>query len=389
MGSPLPPPGDEARTVSQALTKKISQAISDNAGCLPFDDFMAMALYEPGLGYYSNGLTPFGEQGDFITAPESGRLFGRCLAKSIASILEQVDAGDVLELGAGSGVLAAVVLEELQRLGATPRRYLILERTAAMRGLQQKRLRDISASTGIGVEWLDRLPDDPIDGVVFGNEVADALPVKRFYWHDDQVACLGVARDGEMLSSCQVSASDDVTGYVCGLAKDYGWQANYQSEYCPGLSAWIGSLSDCINRGGLVLIDYGYGRPEYYHPQRNMGTLMCHYRHQAHPDPFWYPGLQDITAFVDFTTIAEAATDTGMDMLGYSSQAQFLMGSGIDALLAVADPEDTRVYLTLSNEAKRLMLPSEMGERFKVIGFSRGLDQDVLGFTARDLRSRL
>jgi SAM-dependent MidA family methyltransferase len=389
MGSPLPPPGDEARAVSQALTEKINQAISAGADCLPFDDFMAMALYEPGLGYYSNGLTPFGEQGDFITAPESGQLFGRCLARSIASVLQQFDGGDVLELGAGSGVLAAVVLDELKRLGAMPRRYLILERTAAMRDLQQQQLQEISASSGIEVEWLDQLPEEPIDGVVFGNEVADALPVNRFSWQDGQVECLGVAwRDGK-LANCSASADDRMRQYVCGLAKDYGWQTAYQSEYCFSLPAWVSSLSDCVRHGALVLIDYGYGRAEYYHPQRNMGTLMCHYRHQAHPDPLWYPGLQDITAFVDFTAIAEAATDAGMDMLGYTSQAQFLMGSGIDALLAAADPEDTRVYLMLSNEAKRLMLPSEMGERFKVIGFSRGLDQDVLGFTARDLRSRL
>ena len=389
MGSPLPLPGDAARAVSQALTEKVTRAISDNADCLPFDDFMAMALYEPGLGYYSNGLTPFGERGDFITAPESGNLFGRCLARSIASALAQLDGGDVLELGAGSGVLAGVVLEELQRLGAMPRRYLILERTAAMRDLQQKHLQEMTASIGITVEWLDQLPVEPINGVVFGNEVADALPVNRFHWQDGQVECLGVGWDGEKLSNCSRSCGDSLISYVRGLAKDYGWQTSYQSEYCPSLSAWVRSLGDCVGRGVLMLIDYGYGRAEYYHPQRTMGTLMCHYRHQAHPDPLWYPGLQDITAFVDFTTIAEAATDAGMGMLGYTSQAQFLMGCGIDVLLSAADPEDTRRYLMLSNEAKRLMLPSEMGERFKVIGFSRGLSQDVLGFTARDLRSRL
>ncbi len=389
MGSTLPPPGDEARAVSQALTQKISQAISDNADCLCFDDFMAMALYEPGLGYYSNGLTPFGEQGDFITAPESGQLFGRCLARSIASVLAQLDGGDVLELGAGSGVLAGVLLDELQQLGVTPRRYLILERTAAMRDLQQKHLQGISASSGVDVEWLEQLPDEPLDGVVFGNEVADALPVSRFHWQVDHVACHGVGWDGEQLSNCSTSAGDIMKCYVSGLAKDYAWQTPYQSEYCPSLPAWVRSLSEGIDRGALMLIDYGYGRAEYYHPQRSMGTLMCHYRHQAHADPLWYPGLQDITAFVDFTAIAEAATDAGMEMLGYTSQAQFLMGCGIDTLLAVADPQDTRRYLTLSNEAKRLMLPSEMGERFKVIGFSRGLERDVLGFTARDLRSRL
>jgi len=159
--------------------------------------------------------------------------------------------------------------------------------------------------------------------------------------------------------------------------------------WCPSLKAWVQSLDDSLARGALILIDYGYGRPEYYHPQRSMGTLMCHYRHQAHPDPLWYPGLQDITAFVDFTAIAETGTGAGMQLLGYTSQAQYLIASGIETLLAEADPQDTRRYLTISNEAKRLMLPSEMGERFKAIGFSRDLKQDVIGFAPRDLRSRL
>lgn len=389
MGSPLPPPGDEALAVSRALTKTISQAISSNADCLPFDHFMGMALYEPGLGYYSNGLTPFGEEGDFITAPESGQLFGRCLARSIASVLTQLDGGDVLELGAGSGVLAGVVLTELKQLGVMPRRYRILERTAAMRALQQQHLQTIVKSHGIAVDWLDELPDEQIDGVVFGNEVADALPVSRFHWRDGNVECGGVGWDGEKLSSCRMPAGKSLTEYVRRLAKENDWPGAYQSEYCPSLSAWTSSLSDCIGNGALMLIDYGYGRAEYYHPQRTMGTLMCHYRHQAHPDPLWYPGLQDITAFVDFTTIAEAATDAGMALLGYTSQAQFLMGCGIDMLLSDVDPDDTRRYLMLSNEAKRLMMPSEMGERFKAIGFSRGMTLDMLGFTARDLRSRL
>jgi len=196
MPSELPLPGDEARALSQQLLGKIRQAIADQNGCLPFADYMAMALYEPGLGYYSNGLTPFGEQGDFITAPESGDLFGRCLARSIASVLAQLDGGDVLELGAGSGVLASVLIEELKRLGVSPRRYLILEHTASMRALQQKQLQGVSAASGVTIEWLNQLPDAPIEGVVFGNEVADALPVSRFHWQDGRVECQGVGWDG-------------------------------------------------------------------------------------------------------------------------------------------------------------------------------------------------
>lgn len=388
MSSSLPPPGARAQAVSHALQEKIRSAVQRHGGCLPFPDYMNMALYEPGLGYYSNGLIPFGEQGDFITAPESGSLFGRCLARCVASVLRQLDNGRVLELGAGSGVLARVVLEELQALDALPERYLILERSGAMRGLQQEALRDLPELAG-RVEWLDTLPGDAFDGVVLGNEVADALPVSRFRWHEGQVRSLGVGCDGEALSWCELDGDAGVQRTVAALAEQRRWQGEYLSEYCPGLKAWVGGLCDCIGRGVLVLVDYGYGRAEYYHPQRSMGTLLCHYRHQAHPDALWFPGLQDITAFVDFTSIAEAATGAGMRLEGYTSQAQFLLDCGIDRLLAQEDAADTRRFLRLSNEAKRLMLPGEMGERFKAIGLSRGLNHPVLGFALRDLRSRL
>jgi SAM-dependent MidA family methyltransferase len=387
MTSTLPPPGAEAQAVSQALQEKICAAVA-RRGCLPFADYMNMALYEPGLGYYSNGVIPFGDAGDFVTAPESGDLFGRCLARSVASVLEQLDNGSVLELGAGSGALARVLLRELQALDALPRRYLILERSGAMRGLQRETLRHLPGLAG-RVEWLDTLPGDPFDGVVLGNEVADALPVSRFRWHDGRVQSLGVGCDGEALCWCEPDADAEVQRIVAALAEQHRWQGEYLSEYCPGLRAWVAGLCDCVGRGALLLVDYGYGRAEYYHPQRSMGTLLCHYRHQAHPDALWFPGLQDITAFVDFTSIAEAATAAGLRLEGYTSQAQFLLACGIDRLLAQEDPADTRRFLALSNEAKRLMLPGEMGERFKAIGLSRNLNNPVLGFTLRDLRSRL
>jgi len=389
MPSSLPLPGAEARAVSDTLLKILQQAIAQYAGCLPFERYMNMALYEPGLGYYSNGLVPFGEPGDFVTAPESGSLFGRSLARSVASVLQQVDRGCVLELGAGSGALACVLLQELQTLESLPERYLILERSAAMRGLQQQALAALPQPLASRVEWLDDLPQQPITGVVFGNEVADALPVRLFRWHDGEVVVTGVSCAGDELAWCDRPADNDTAGLVRQLARDYQWQGAYASEYCPGLKAWVSGLADCIAQGALLLVDYGYGRAEYYHPQRTMGTLLCHYRHQAHADALWFPGLQDITAFVDFTAIAEAATDAGMRLNGYASQAQFLVGCGIDKLLAAADPAEVRSFLQLSNEAKRLMLPGEMGERFKAIGFSRDLENDVLGFGLRDLRSRL
>jgi len=388
MPSELPLPGVAARAISDALLERLKAAIARHGGCLPFDIYMSMALYEPGLGYYSSGLTPFGEQGDFVTAPESGGLFARCLARSIASVLHQVENGCVLELGPGSGALARVLLPELQMLGLPPQRYYILERSAAMRALQREALRGLP-EVATRVEWLDTLPEQPINGVVFANEVADALPVSCFRWRDGRVRAPGVSYTDGSLSRCDATASEDLQMRVRRLAEDNGWRGEYVSEYCPGLQAWVRGLCDSLGQGALLLIDYGYGRAEYYHPQRSMGTLLCHYRHQVHADALWFPGLQDITAFVDFTAVAEAATDAGMRLAGYSSQAQFLVACGIDRLLAETDPGDTQHFLQLSNEAKRLMLPGDMGERFKCIGFSRRLDQDMVGFARRDLRSRL
>jgi len=388
MSSSLPLPGADGRAVSAALLKKLRRLIAQHDGCLPFDIYMEAALYEPGLGYYSNCLMPFGEQGDFVTAPELGVLFGRCLARCMASVLNQVENGVVLELGAGSGALARVVLRELQSLDALPQRYYILERSGAMRKLQKQILRDHPELVSL-VEWLDELPEQPLNGVVFGNEVADALPVSRFSWRDGLVRAVGIAEDGEALSLCGREAGEDVAGLIKTLAESNGWQGDYRSEYCPSLAAWVNSLCDCLAQGVLLLVDYGYGRREYYHPQRAMGTLMCHYRHQAHADALWFPGLQDITAFVDFTTIAEAACDAGLRLAGYCIQASFLLACGLEQILAEADPNDTRRFLQLSNEAKRLLLPGEMGERFKCIGFSRELNESVTGFALPDQRSRL
>ena len=387
--SELPLPGAEASAVSAELLEKLQTCIAQHSGCLPFDDFMAAALYEPGLGYYSNGLMPFGEQGDFVTAPESGSLFGRCLAQSIASVLETLAQGVVMELGAGSGVLAADLLDELRRLDCLPERYYILERSAAMRALQEATLARRIPELVERVEWLTELPAQPVSGVIFGNEVADALPVKRFCWSAERVTEVGVTWQGDKLSDCEGPGDADFQARVKALARDAGWGEGYSSEYCPSLPAWISSLADCLAQGLLLMIDYGYGRAEYYHAQRAMGTLICHYRHNAHSDPFFYPGLQDITAFVDFTAIAEAASDCGMQLEGYTSQAQFLIGCGIDQLLSQSDPDDVRHFLQLTNEAKRLLLPGEMGERFKVIGFARDVLQGVKGFSAQDLRSRL
>ncbi len=389
MSVALPLPDAEARAVSARLLELLRERIDAAGGCLPFDAFMDAALYEPGLGYYSNGLTPFGERGDFITAPESGSLFARSLARSLASVLQQLSGGSVLELGAGSGALAVDLLRQLQALQALPERYWILERSAAMRALQQQRIARQLPGLEARVAWLAAPPQSAFSGVVFGNEVADALPVKRFCWRDGQALQLGVGWQQGGLAECARPGDAALQACVAELAAGGGWDDGYRSEYCPALRSWTRELADCLERGLLLLIDYGYGRREYYHPQRGMGTLMCHYRHQVHADPLWFPGLQDITAFVDFTAIAQAASDAGLRLQGFNSQAQFLLACGIDRLLAEVDPADVQRFLTLSNEAKRLLLPGDMGDRFKAIGFSRQLDQPVTGFGPRDLRSRL
>ncbi len=340
MPAALPRPDAEALAVSDALLQRIRERIGRSGDCLPFDAFMDAALYEPGLGYYSNGLLPFGEQGDFVTAPESGPVFGRCLARAIASVLQQLDEGMVMELGAGSGRLALDVLGELQQLGALP--AIILERSAAMRALQRQTLAAANPRLEQHVTWLEELPAKPLSGVVFGNEVADALPVKRFRWRNGEVRELGVAWGDDRLSECERAGAGSLQARVEHLAQLGEWAGTYQSEYCPALGPWVRGLADCLERGLLLLVDYGYGRAEYYHRQRSMGTLICHYRHRAHDDALRYPGLQDITAFVDFTAIAEAATQAGMQLQGFTSQAQFLISCGIDELMAEVDPRDTR-----------------------------------------------
>ena len=385
----LPQPDAQALALGQQLLERIVEKIHQQGGVIPFDHYMEMALYTPGLGYYANGLLPFGDQGDFITAPESGGLFARSLATPIAEVINSLGQAEVLELGAGSAALAIRLMKELEALGALPGSYLILERSDTMKALQRANISAALPRLLDRFQWLDRLPESPLRGVIFANEVADALPVKRFRWQQGQVIELGVGVDDHALHESPLPADAQLAGFAQQLAADHQWVDGYQSEWCPGLKPWITDLAACLGRGLLFLLDYGYPRQEYYHPQRTMGTLITHFRHRVSDDPFRYPGLQDITAFVDFTAIAEAGVDAGLNLRGFTSQANFLLGCGIDRLLGQIDPDDTRRFLQASNELKRLVLPTEMGERFKSIGFSCALDIDISGFGAHDLRSRL
>ncbi len=384
----LPKPDPAAQAQSEALIQRIHTAIEKVGGKLPFARYMEMALYEPGLGYYSAGSTKFGEAGDFVTAPEISPLFSRCVARQAHQVLAALGEGDILELGAGSGVMAAEILLELARGERMPERYLILESSADLRDRQRHTIERAAPEHLARVYWLDSLPETPIRGVVLANEVLDAMPVHRFSitehgaqelyvaWQDERF----VALEGELSSQPLTAALQPI---ITTLAPSYHSEINL---FAP---AWINSLAAVLEQGLLLSFDYGFPRAEYYHPQRYMGTLMCHYRHRAHDDPFVYPGLQDITAHVDFTAVAKAGVAAGFDLAGYTTQSAFLLASGITAFAEDTDYADTAQHLATVQALKRLTLPSEMGELFKAIALSKGLQQDWLGFALADHRHRL
>lgn len=364
----------------------LRDAIEAGSGWLPFDAYLRLVLYEPGLGYYAAGSTKFGAAGDFVTAPELSELFARCLAVQCAQILESAG-GEVLELGAGTGRLALDLLTRLAELGQVPARYCILEVSAELRGRQQRTLQQLPAELRERLHWLDTLPSRPISGVMLANEVADALPFQRFAVSAGELFERGVtlSADGALIDADR-PASPELAAELMRIAPE-GWPPRYLSELCPMMAPWIGSLAAALARGALLLIDYGSPRHEYYHPQRDSGTLRCHYRQRAHDQPLLYPGLQDISAWVDFTRVAEGAVDAGLDVAGYCTQAAFLLATGIESEVAAADGVAARARL--ASQARALLLPGEMGEHFKVMALTRGLVGPLKGFALQDLRRSL
>jgi SAM-dependent MidA family methyltransferase len=376
----LPTPSSDALDISAALSDRIRAALRESGGWMSFERYMQLALYEPGLGYYSAGSTKLGPAGDFTTAPECGPWFGRLIAAELAPLLARFDRPVLLELGAGTGSLAAQLLDGFAAGGVVEPEYRILEVSADLRARQQSRLRRFAGR----VRWLDSLPSESFDGVVLANEVLDALPVTCFVKRAGHVLPLGVVwrEDGfgwaEGPPDARLSAAVERLESALGRALDDG----YRSELCPGLAPWVGALADVLRRGALLLIDYGLVRREYYHPQRRRGTLVCHYRHRAHENPFLWPGLQDISAWVDFSAVADAACATGLAVDGFTTQGQFLVTSGARnaRLFADAAPADLAAF-------KTLVLPGEMGERFKLMLLGR--DVGDLTLPGRDLRARL
>ncbi len=382
----LPMPDADALALSAQLAARIHTAIAAAGGRLGFDAYMQQALYAPGLGYYVNGLRKFGAEGDFTTAPERSPLFARALARQVAQVLAAVPDGDVLEFGPGSGALAAELLAEFDLLSCPPRRYLMLELSAELQQRQREAIvRRVPHLAG-RVVWLERLPER-FEGVVIANEVLDAMPVRRFRVAADGIAELYVTTVGESLDLVAGTPQDDRLGQrmeLLDLPDGYESEVNFAAE------AWVRTLCERLDRGLLLLIDYGYARAEYYHPQRHTGTLQCHYRQRMHGDALLWPGLQDITAHVDFTAMAQAACAAGATLAGFANQAQFLINCGLPQLLEAVDPADS-AYLDLALQARQLLLPQAMGEAFKVLALTRGLDDGtgLIGFATGNRRHRL
>ena len=386
----FPEPDADALQHSQLLTDAIVEEINQQGGQITFERYMALALSKPGLGYYVSGNQKFGASGDFVTAPEISSLFSRCVAQQcmeIISNLPTTSAASILEFGAGTGVMAADILLEMEQLDALPRHYYILEVSAELKQRQQQTLTNkVPHLLGL-VEWLDELPADGFNGVILANEVLDAMPVHRFYKDAERTGeyFVGWVNNEFVWKKGQFSF-DVLREKVVELEQLI--PEGYSSEINLAASAWVSSIAKMLQSGVALIIDYGFPRHEYYHPDRVQGTLMCHYRHRAHEDPFLYPGLQDITAHVDFTAVAEDAYKAGMEIKGYTNQAFFLLGNGVEKYLENKDSSSTE-FMKLSQQLKTLTMPGEMGELFKVIALGKEYNEPLKGFSFKDNRSKL
>ena len=404
----LPAPGPDALAHGRRAEELIRRRIEEE-GPIPFSDYMELCLNAPGLGYYMAGSGKFGPEGDFVTAPEISTLFGRCVARQFDEVLGLLGGGEILEIGGGTGAFAECCLAELARRGGAPRRYRILETSPELRERQRRRLERL------GVEWLDSLPEEPFEGVVFANEVADALPVERFRLSAEGAesmhvgACSGGFR--WVARPAGPALRDHLRAVEARLGRPIG-TSGYESEWCPSLRGWLEAVAGRLRRGLVLVFDYGYGEAEYYHPDRDRGTLACHYRHRWHDDPLVLPTLQDITASVDFSALARAGDGAGLDRVGFTTQAWFLLGCGLTLLLAESGPTEGREggrednagvagedgsrdvrYLAHAHAVRRLTLPGEMGERVRVLGLGRALEEEeaanLSGFGGRRLDDRL
>jgi len=389
----MPALSAEEETHSRAVTALIRERVAAAGGWIPFERFMELALYAPGLGYYSAGSVKLGPGGDFATAPEISDLFSRCVARQCAQVL--ACGGEILEVGAGTGRMAAVILESLASAGKLPAQYAILEVSADLAERQRQRLGKLPREIRERVVWLERLPERPIDGVILANEVLDALPCRRFTLRGGAARELGAAEDepasgrGSGFVEREAAADEELASAAAALLSELPspLPEGYTSEICLRVGPWIAGVAASLGRGLMLMLDYGLPRAHYYHPQRTAGTLRCHFRQRVHDDPYINIGVQDITAWVDFTRVAEAAVACGLEVSGFCTQAAFLLGAGMEQF--VAESTDIVEHARLAGEARRLLLPGEMGEAFKVMALTRDCDVALQGFALQDLRQSL
>jgi len=382
----LPIPANDALRHSLQLQHKIRDVIKDNHGAISFRHYMEMALYQQGLGYYVAGAGKIGKKGDFITAPEISALFSQCLAHQCQQILLQTE-GNILELGAGSGVMAAHILLELEKQSSPPKHYYILDLSPELKQRQKQTLQNLAPHLLADVIWLDQLPQS-FSGVIIGNEVLDAMPVDVFTVHKEQPFEHQVIWQQGALVEQLNPASFELSEAISNLNLP-PMETPYTSEINLNLAGWFEALTGCLTQGVVLLIDYGYTASEYYHADRNKGTLICHYQHHVNEAPLLYPGLQDITANVDFTAVADLADKAGFNVAGFTSQAAFLTSNQLEALFMRTLEESPEKQYALAQQVRLLSLPSEMGERFKVIALSKDYAFNLDGFSLLDQRYRL
>ena len=381
----LLPLGDGERAHVERIHALVRAEVEAREEPIPFSRYMEIALYAPGLGYYRAGWPTFGSRGDFVTAPEISPLFGRTVARQVEQALSLIGSCDVVELGAGTGAMAAQILADLAPRGGI--RYRILEPGSALAARQRETLAALVPGALSSVRWIDALPAPGFRGVVLANEVVDALPIERFEVAADGVSmhCVGFEAGRPVWRSRP--ADPWLAGAVASIRREIGHELpiGYVSEVGPARSAWAASVAERIERGLLLLMDYGFPRRELYHPDRNGGTLRCHFRHHAHDDPLVLCGLQDITAHVDFTALAKAS---GLDVAGFATQSEFLLGCGLLDLVSHLEPGSPE-FVRLTTRIKRITLPGEMGEAVKVMALTRGIEDPLIGFSGRDHRARL
>ncbi len=389
----LPTPSAEALLQSQQLSQQIRKTLMRHKQ-MTFAQYMQKALYTPNLGYYASSLPKIGKQGDFITAPEVSPIFSRCLARQAIQVLEQLESPNILEFGAGSGIMAKDILLELAHLEQPLERYYILEISADLQQRQKDTLeKHLPTELFKKVVWLSELPSKPISAVILANEVLDAMPFERLRLEPEH-SLQGFVRYNEtsvkfewdyrpIIDPVLQKFANQLIHHI-GQVSDLG----YETEINLNIKPWLKSLSQILTQGTVILIDYGYTRQEYYQPARVMGTLRCHYQHRAHSNPFFYPGLQDITAHVDFTAVAEDGFDSGFKVSGFTTQANFLMGTGLMEM-SVDPHAHVTEQIKIAQQIKTLTLPDEMGESFKVIALTKNIDSPLIGFSVRDLRHQL